>query len=129
VPADGFYEWKKIEGQKRKQPYYIHMHDRRPFAFAGLWEHWEGADGSEIDSCTIITTEPNELMQSLHNRMPVILQPIDYAKWLDPELQKPDRLEALLIPYHGDDLACCPVSKAVNNPSYDAPTCIAPLRD
>ena len=127
VPADGFYEWKKIEGQKRKQPYYIHMPNRRPFAFAGLWEHWESADGSEIDSCTIITTEPNKLMQSLHNRMPVILHPKDYAKWLDPELQKPDKFESLLIPCSGDDLACYPVSTAVNNPSNDTPACTEPV--
>ena len=127
VLANGFYEWKKIEGQKHKQPYYIQMQDRRPFAFAGLWEHWEGADGSEIDSCTIITTAPNELMKSLHNRMPAILRPTDYAKWIDLELQRPAVLESLLIPYPTDDLACYPVSTAVNNPSNDTPGCIQAL--
>lgn len=127
LAADGFYEWKKIEGQKRKQPYYIHLGDHRPFAFAGLWEHWEGADGSEIESCTIITTEPNALMRPLHNRMPVILHPKDYAVWLDPQVQKPDSVQSLLVPYAGDDLTCCPVSTAVNNPSNDVPACTEPL--
>src|SRR3989449_488160 len=86
VPADGFYEWKQDGG--RKQPVYIHMRDGEPFAIAGLWEHWEGQDGQVIESCTLLTTEPNDLLAPVHNRMPVILDPKDYAQWLDPGLQE-----------------------------------------
>jgi putative SOS response-associated peptidase YedK len=81
---DGFYEWKKLKG--RKQPYYIRLQDGGPFAVAGLWEHWDrGSD--PIDSCTILTTDANELVGSIHDRMPVILDPGDYGLWLDPEVQ------------------------------------------
>src|SRR5437016_8151445 len=79
VPADGFYEWKREGG--RKQPVYICMKDREPFAFAGLWEHWEDHDGQVIESCTLLTTEPNELLAQVHNRMPVILDQRDYDLW------------------------------------------------
>ena len=127
VAADGFYEWKKIEGQKRKQPYYIHMADRLPFAFAGLWEHWESADEAEIDSCTIITTEPNKLMESLHNRMPVILQPKDFDMWLDPDLQESDSLQLLLVPCPAEGMTFWPVSTVVNSPANDTPACTEPL--
>src|SRR5712675_2365088 len=80
VPADGFYEWKQEGG--RKQPVYIRMKDGEPFAIAGLWEHWEGQDGQVIESCTLLTTEPNDLLAPVHNRMPVILDPTDYEQWL-----------------------------------------------
>ena len=87
--ADGFYEWKR-EG-KGKQPYYIRFKDSRPFAFAGLWESWidkhQWGWYPQIDSCTIITTEANEFMQSIHHRMPVILDPMNYDAWLDPAIQ------------------------------------------
>jgi putative SOS response-associated peptidase YedK len=89
IPVDGFYEWKANPGKKTKTPYFIHMTDRKPFAFAGLWDSWESPDGSSIKSCTIITTEPNELMVPIHNRMPVILHPRDYVKWLDTSPQTP----------------------------------------
>ena len=84
ILADGFYEWKAGGARKAKTPYFIHMKDRKPFAFAGLWDSWNSPDGSLIRSCTIITTEPNELVSIVHNRMPVILHPRDYGKWLDP---------------------------------------------
>src|SRR5690606_7874863 len=93
IPADGLYEWKR-EG-KRKQPYRFLMKDEKPFAFAGLWDEWRGPDGQTIRSCTIITTEPNELLATVHDRMPVILPPDAYDEWLDPRT-KPDRLRALL---------------------------------
>jgi putative SOS response-associated peptidase YedK len=84
VPADFFYEWKKLDA-KKKQPYAIAMKDGSLFAFAGLWERWKDrSDGTEHESFTIVTTDPNELMQPLHDRMPVIVKPSDYGRWLDP---------------------------------------------
>ena len=125
VIADGFYEWKK-EG-KRKQPYCIRMTDGSPFAFAGLWEHWEQPDGRAIESCTLLTTSPNELLRPIHDRMPVILDSRDYAAWLDPEEQKPNALAPLLVPYPPDAMTAFPVSTRVNSPSHDAADLVNPL--
>lgn len=129
VIADGFYEWQKIEGKKPKQPYYICLRDSGLFAFAGLWEHWEGRDGSVIDSCTVLTTHPTEVMKPLHDRMPVILHPKDYRTWLDPDLHEPGPLYALLQPHPVVCLTALPVSTVVNNPANDTPACIEPLRE
>ena len=123
VVADGFYEW-KTEG-RGKQPYFIHFSDDRPFAFAGLWESWEGPDHSSIESCTILTTEANELMRPIHERMPVILRRQDYARWLSPAEQDPQLLLPLLIPCDSDEMEAYPVSRKVNNPSFDGPNCVA----
>ena len=125
VPADGFYEWKQEGG--RKQPVYIHMKDGEPFAIAGLWEHWEGEDGQVIESCTLLTTEPNDLLAPIHNRMPVILDPTDYEQWLDPDIQDATRLKPLLCPYTPDEMTWYPVNLRVNNPKHDDPLCIEPL--
>jgi len=122
VAADGYYEWKK-EKEGPKQPYYIHLVGGQPFAFAGLWEHWEGEDGA-IDSCTLLTIEPNELMAQIHNRMPVILHPGDYDLWLDSDIKEPVRLAPLLAPYEAEYMEACPVSRFVNSPSNDSPRCI-----
>ncbi|MBD3882971.1 SOS response-associated peptidase [Phormidium tenue FACHB-886] len=124
IPADGFYEWQRIKD--KKQPYWFGLDDRQPFAFAGLWEHWQSPDGSEIESCTIITTAANALMQSIHDRMPVILEPQDYEQWLDPAVQKGDRLQSLLRPYSDEAMLTYPVSTTVNNPRNDSPDCIEP---
>ena len=102
ILADGFYEWKAQPGTKTKTPYFIHMKDRKPFAFAGLWDEWHGPEGSQIKSCAIITTDPNELMTTIHNRMPVILNPADYAQWLDASPQTPDKLQPLIKPFPTD---------------------------
>jgi putative SOS response-associated peptidase YedK len=84
IPADGFYEWKgEVPG--RKQPYFIHRPDNGLFAFAGLWDHWMGADGSELESAAMITTEPNAMMAAIHNRMPAIIMPGDFEAWLDTD--------------------------------------------
>ncbi|MBD2085292.1 SOS response-associated peptidase [Trichocoleus sp. ST-U3] len=117
VVADGFYEWKQQDG--KKQPFYCRVNDGQPFGFAGLWEHWEGEDGEEIDSCTILTTEPNEVMRPIHNRMPVILDPKDYDLWLDSQVQKPELLQPLLRPYSAEEMATYPVSTKVNKPMND----------
>ena len=124
VMADGFYEW-QLQG-KHKQPMWIGLRDRRPFAFAGLWEHWSPKDGEPIESCTIITTQPNALMELIHTRMPVILDTKDYAAWLDPAFQHVDILNALLRPFPAEHMTAFPVSTLVNNPRHDAPQCLEP---
>ena len=124
IPADGFFEWQKQEG--RKQPFFIGLQDRRPFAFAGLWEHWEGADGSILDSCTILTTAANTLVRPLHDRMPVILDPADYTTWLDSNTHV-DYLLHLLHPYPAEAMITYPVSMVVNNAANDVPACVEPL--
>jgi len=127
ILADGFYEWKASPGTKTKTPYFIHMKDRKPFAFAGLWDSWEGPDGSSIKTCTIITTEPNELMEPIHNRMPVILHTRHYAKWLDTSPQTPDSLLSLIKPFPTDTMSAYPVSTLVNKPSNDKPELVVPV--
>jgi putative SOS response-associated peptidase YedK len=126
VAADGFYEWQK--SGKRKQPYFIHLIDDRPFAFAGLWESWEGPDHSAVESCTLLTTEANDLMRPIHDRMPVIIPPDAYSLWLDPEQRDPAKLAHLLKPYAGEKLAVHPVGSTVNDASHDDPLCVAPIQ-
>lgn len=126
VLADGFYEWQALG--RRKQPLYVRMRDDLPFAFAGLWEHWESGAGEAIDSCTLLTMEPNELVRTFHHRMPVILDTQDYARWLDPAIQDPAALQPILRPYPAEAMIAHPVSTLVNNPSNDLPSCITPLK-
>jgi putative SOS response-associated peptidase YedK len=127
VPADGFYEWQKLNGGK--QPVRIHMTDGKPFAIAGLWEHWQGSDGSEIESCTLLTTGPNELLGPVHNRMPVIIAPQDFDLWLDLNAQQAGDIQQLLRPYPPQEMTYYPVSTYVNSPHNDGPQCIEPLAD
>jgi len=126
IVADGFYEWKAFGEKKSKSPYFIHMKDRKPFAMAGLWDTWEGPDGSSIKTCTIITTQPNELMQLIHDRMPVILHPRDYAKWLNPAPQTPENLQPLIKPFPEDAMSAYPVSTLVNKTTNDKPELVVP---
>ncbi len=121
IVADGFYEWQKVDGNK--QPYFIHRADDEPFAFAGLWEHWN-AKGEEIQSCTIITTAANALMEPIHDRMPVILGNKDWPTWLDVEFKDKDLLKGLLKPCDPDVLDAYPISTLVNNPGNDVAKCI-----
>jgi putative SOS response-associated peptidase YedK len=125
VVADGFYEWQKQDGGK--QPFFIRMKEGKPFAFAGLWEHWEGGDGSVIESCTLLTTEPNELLRPVHNRMPVILHPRDYELWLDVGVEDARRLRPLLRPFPAAEMEAYAVSRRVNSPENDDPSVIEPL--
>jgi putative SOS response-associated peptidase YedK len=127
ILADGFYEWKQNPVAKSKQPVYIRLTNNRPFAFAGLWEVWNSPDGSEIRSCTIITTQPNSLLESIHNRMPVILPADAYSLWLAPEERLPGQLNDLLSPYPSNEMIAFPVSKLVNSPQYDSPDLIKPV--
>ena len=124
IPASGFYEWKTTE--YGKQPYNIHTDDDF-MAFAGLWEHWQGEGGISVESCTIIVTVANDKLRSIHDRMPVILDPVDYATWLDPEIQDPDLIKPILRSYPGDRMSFYPVSRKVGNPSFDDPECIKPV--
>jgi putative SOS response-associated peptidase YedK len=125
VAADGFYEWQRTERQK--QPYFIRLRDDRPFAFAGLWESWQGPEGTPIQSCTLLTTAANDLMRPLHDRMPVILPPDAYQPWLDPALVRPEQLRPLLQPYPSEAMTACPVGTLVNSPTHDDLRCIEPL--
>ena len=127
ILADGFYEWKAEPGAKTKTPYFIRLTSAGPFAFAGLWDTWNSPDGSQLNSATIITTEPNSLLATLHNRMPVILSPDAYTQWLDPAPQDPERLQPLLKPFPADQMAAHPVSTMVNSPANDQPELIQPL--
>lgn len=122
VVADGFYEWKKMAGGK--QPYLIRMNDGSPFAFAGLWDRWVAPDDCEIDTCTIVTTQPNSVCQEIHDRMPVILPPEAYSIWLDPDIQNVDGVSSLLTSYQSTAMEFLPVSTHVNKPSNDDPACV-----
>ncbi len=124
ILTDGFYEWKRTDDGK--QPYYVRMEGGRPFAFAGLWESWRGGR-EEIRSCTILTTEANDLVSEIHHRMPVILAPEDHGLWLDPDVREADPLLPLLAPYPDDVMEAYPVSRFVNRPTNDDPRCVEPL--
>ena len=128
IPADGFYEWRK-EPNGAKTPMYIRRRDRKPFAFAGLWEVWRSADGTELPTCAIVTGEPNALVKSIHDRMPVILTPEAMRKWLDPAELPPDELLKLLNPYPAEEMEATPVSRAVNNARTDSKECIEAISD
>ncbi|WP_309398097.1 SOS response-associated peptidase [Cerasicoccus maritimus] len=122
IPADGFFEWKGRAGQK--QPYYFKRPDHEPFCFAGLFDHWGSPDGSEIESATILTTTANDFMKPIHGRMPVIISPQDYDRWLDPKIQRAAQLEDLLKPAPEDFFVREPVTPLVSNVRNDLPECI-----
>ncbi len=123
IPADGFYEWQRTNGAK--QPFYIHMEDGRPFAFAGLWESWGKGGEGEVRTCVILTTEANAVVGEIHERMPVIVAPDAYDVWLDPASER-DELTGLLVPYPEDGMEAYPVSRFVNSPSNNDPRCVEP---
>jgi putative SOS response-associated peptidase YedK len=123
VPASGFYEWKRDAGGK--VPHYIFLRDTGSFAFAGLYEIWKDQDGQVLKTYTIITTTPNELMETIHNRMPVILSREDEGLWLDKEAEIPALL-ALLRPYPAEQMDAYVVSKAVNSPMHEGESLIEP---
>ena len=121
IVADGFYEWKKIGSTK--QPFFVRLKDDEPFAFAGLSEHWHRGD-QVIDSATIITTEGNEVMEGIHDRMPVILSPNDYDLWLEPDFHGQGKLLEMLKPYPAEEMTAYPVSTVVNNPRNEMKECV-----
>ncbi len=123
IPVDGFYEWKKTP--KAKQPYYFTMRDKEPFALAGLWESWKPKEGEEaLLTFTILTTEPNALMASIHDRMPVIIAPDDYEGWLDPTWQDLEGIQALLKPCSEAGMEARPVSTYVNSTRNQGEKCV-----
>jgi putative SOS response-associated peptidase YedK len=122
VPASGFYEWQKVEGQRTKQPFAIvPTNEDEMFAFAGVWERW----GDELETCAIITTSPNAVMKPIHDRMPAILSGSAVDEWLDP-VSTPERLGALLGPSDPGSMRAYPVSRHVNSPAHDDQACLAP---
>jgi putative SOS response-associated peptidase YedK len=126
IPASGFYEWKKLD-EKQKAPMYIHLKERGVFGFAGLWEVWHDPDGGEWRTFTILTTDANDFMRPIHDRMPVILRPESYEEWLQPGEVSADALKPLLKPYDPGAMTAYEVSKLVNRPNADVPECIAPV--
>ncbi len=124
IIADGFYEWKKAGTEKI--PHYIRLKSQEPFAFAGLFDHWEAPEGKMLTTCTIITTEANELMSNLHERMPVILPRERYELWLDASVKDAQALKSMLEPFSADLMEAYPVSRLVNSPSNNSPKCIEP---
>ena len=126
VPANGFYEWQRRPGGK--QPHFICMPDRGLFAFAGLWDRWAAPRGELLESCTILTTKPNSVIEPIHDRMPVILRPEDYHMWLDSTAALPE-LARLLRRCQNDRLISYEVSTLVNRPENDVPECLEPLHD
>lgn len=130
VPASGFYEWKPVQEGSRtiKQPYFIRPQDDGDlFGFAGLTERWVSPEGEEVLTCCIITTDANELMMPIHDRMPVILAPNDYGAWLDPGNPDADGLRALLGPAAADGMIAYKVCRAVNSSRGDSPTFVEPI--
>lgn len=127
IPADGFFEWKK-DGE-RKRPFRIRLRDGQPFAMAGLWERWKGKNGETIVSCTILTTRANALMEPIHHRMPVILDPRDEGRWLDRSVTSQAVLQPMLTAYDSRKMEAYEVSSQVNSPKNDTPACIRSLTE
>jgi putative SOS response-associated peptidase YedK len=127
IPASGFYEWEH-RGQARL-PWLFRRRDEQPFGFAGLWESWRAPDGAQLETCTFVTTTPNELMRPIHDRMPVMLSPGEFDLWLDPGINDPARIMPLLHPPVAAGLQACRVSRRVGNVRYEAPDCLAPATD
>ncbi|PMB34925.1 hypothetical protein CEN40_19870 [Fischerella thermalis CCMEE 5205] len=126
VVADGFYEWQQQDG--KKQPYYFRLSNGKPFGFAGLWEEWQSSEQERIKSCTILTTQANELLQMVHDRMPVILQQENYDLWLDPQVHDVELLQPLLRPYPSEAMTSYPVTTLVNSPRNNSAECITPVK-
>ena len=122
IPASGFYEW--LPQVDHKQPYYMRLNNSSVMGFAGLWEKWKAEDGSQVETCCILTTAANEIMKPIHDRMPVILQPDDYGLWLSRNVHDPDELQRLYKPYPADQMVAYPVPELVNNPRFDSASCI-----
>jgi putative SOS response-associated peptidase YedK len=125
IPADGFYEWRNAGSEK--EAYLVRRADGRPFAFAGLWEPPVDRDPGVEGTCTIVTTDPNEALKDIHDRMPVILSPEDWNRWLDPEMRRVSALRPVLRPCPAEALTLTRVGPAVNNAGNETPDCAQPL--
>jgi putative SOS response-associated peptidase YedK len=127
VLADGFYEWKHLEGKRTKQPFYFHRKDGHPFAFAGIWELWRpGKEGEWLFTVAIVTREATPLVAPVHDRMPAILRPEAIARWLAKSEQDPAEIAHLLAPPSDDELETYAVSTLVNKPENDVPELLMP---
>jgi putative SOS response-associated peptidase YedK len=122
VVADGFYEWQRTG--RAKQAYLFQLRGGRPFAFAGLWETWRRPDNSPLETCTLLTTDANELVRPIHDRMPAILPPAAYQAWLDAAVENPSKLAPLFMPYPSGEMQAQAVGNFVNSPAHDSPRCI-----
>lgn len=127
VPADGFYEWERLESGG-KLPHFIHSVDGEPLALAGLWASWRDPEGERITTCTIVTTRPNELVGKIHDRMPVVLPSDSWERWLDTASDDEGSLRSMLVAAGRGTLIEHPVSTLVNNVKNDFPECAEPLR-
>jgi putative SOS response-associated peptidase YedK len=127
IPVSGFYEWQAIKGSKARQPWYFTPSDGPVFCFAGLWESNSRATGDSIETFTILTGSPNELVRTLHDRMPCIVRPADYAAWLSPATTDMAVLSPLIAPYPADAMRAVRVSTRVNSPRNNDPACAAAL--
>ena len=125
VPATGFYEWQQVDA-RRRQPWLIRLASGAPFALAGLWEPPPAALPGALPTFTILTTQPNDVTRTVHDRMPVIVAPASYARWLDPALRAFEELRELMAPFPAQALTAYPVSTHVNNAAFDDPACLAP---
>jgi putative SOS response-associated peptidase YedK len=126
-PCGRFYEWRKES--KRKVPIWVHLTSREPFGLAGLWDVWRKPDGRKVESFTIITTEPNELVRPIHNRIPVILRPEDEEQWLDASRTAFVKAKSLFKPYPEELMDAHDVSTIINSAKYDSPDCIRTLSE
>ncbi len=124
IPASGFYEWKT--SGRNKQPMFVRRRDEQPFCFAGLWESWPAPAGAPLESCTLVTTEPNELMRPIHTRMPFMLTPAQGSAWLDATITDAPTAIALLTPLRSDEMTATAVGDYVSNVRHEGPECLAP---
>lgn len=127
IPATGFYEWKTIG--RTKQPWLFRPTDDQPFAFAGLWDAWRAPDGAEWETCAVLTSAPNALMEPIHHRMPLILKADQFPQWLDPSLNDVSGLAPLLQPWPASAMHATTVSSRMNHVRYDAPDCVTPVAE
>jgi putative SOS response-associated peptidase YedK len=124
IPADGFYEWKETGGRKR--PYFVHLRQGGPFAFAGLWETWTGPNGEEMDTAAVVTTSANRTLAAIHDRMPVVVPPEAFDLWLDSAKVDAQTAAALIAPAREDLFEAYEISTAVNRVANDSPELIQP---
>ena len=128
IPASGFFEWGRAGDKSGKQPFYFYLTDKPVFGFAGLWETWTDKEtGKRVESCAIITTEANAVLEPVHDRMPVILRAENYVEWLDPQNTDAAALQKLLAPYPAEEMSSHAVSRKVNNPVFDSSELIEKL--
>ena len=127
IPSSGFYEW--LRDGTSKTPYYIRLRDGSPMVYAGIWESWKSPEGETVESCSMLTTEANSLIATIHERMPVILHPSEYPFWLDREMIDPQKLVRLYQPYPADLIEMHQVSPLVNNARNQGPDLIRAVTD